>query len=94
MNCKRGDLAVLIRSNSGNEGRIVRCVVLEKTSFSTEPLNARGITMAWRVDEPFHSLGGICTHIPDDYLRPIRDNDGEDEILRIAGKPATEFAHG
>ena len=25
--------------------------------------------------------------MPDFCMRPIRDNDGEDEILRIAGKP-------
>jgi hypothetical protein len=30
----------------------------------------------------------------DAQLRPIRDNDGEDEMLRIVGKPERELAQG
>jgi hypothetical protein len=28
--------------------------------------------------------------LPDAYLRPLRDSDGEDEMTRIAGKPTEE----
>ena len=49
----------------------------------------------WEVD------GGVVTvtrrrtrflskYIPDSYLRPLRDTDGEDEMIAIAGKPPTE----
>jgi hypothetical protein len=31
----------------------------------------------------------------DSILMPLRDNDGEDEVLRLAGKPELEpYAHG
>lgn len=31
---------------------------------------------------------GLGASIPDEYLKRIRPSDGEDEMLRIAGKPA------
>lgn len=75
MNCKQGDLAIVIRSVRGNEGKIVRCV---------SPLK---IIEAWTVEPDFNpEVLGIPT-FPDAWLRPIRDQDGEDEMLRIAGKP-------
>jgi hypothetical protein len=43
---------------------------------------------AWEVDLPLNTWEGKAQNfLLDSCLRPIRDQDGEDEILRIAGKP-------
>lgn len=79
MNCKQGDLAVVVRSYNGQHGAIVECVQLfEHPLFPGEP--------CWEVRPPL-LLGAWCH---DDQLRPLRDNDGEDEILRLVGKPVGE----
>lgn len=86
MNCKPGDLAVIVRSVVRPEavGAVVRCV-----AFMPAP-DGRA---AWLIDR---SLGGpIVTEMGlhqgdwwvDANMRPIRDNDGEDETLSWAGKP-------
>jgi hypothetical protein len=84
MNCKPGDLAVLVRSMSGNEGRIVRCV----RYLGVIPYVVGPDAASWEIDPPIPSLqGGTTDTAPDDWLRPIRDNDGDDETLQWAGKP-------
>ena len=90
MNCKPGDLAVIVRSIHGNLGKIVRCLrFLGHQEFDD------GIFCddAWLVEGRFDEVcfvsrrrGGDAT-ISDSDLRPIRDQPGEDEMLRIAGKP-------
>lgn len=78
MRCKVGDLAVLVRSvDNVNLGKV--CVVLRP----------HGLPGFWTVQFP-HAIGwsswmtssvaqvGGC---PDEWLRPIRDNDGQDETL-------------
>lgn len=84
LNCKPGDLAVVIRDEYGvHEGKIVLCKQLSTRrvvypSWETEP----------RLIDPD---GRLC--IPDDaLLRPIRDNDKEDETLTWAGLPHKETA--
>lgn len=86
MNCKQGDLAIIVKSVASPDdiGAIVRCV-----EFKPGP-DGRA---AWIVDRkvsPDAVIGGI-TYIGDWFLdaslRPIRDNDGEDETLTWAGKP-------
>ena len=82
MNCKPGDLAVIVRSMAGNEGLIVE--VIEHSELSPE--------YDWLIRAPrairwaFGDISDIG-HAKDSCLRPIRDNDGEDEMLRIVGKP-------
>lgn len=99
MNCKPGDLAVIVRCDyPENVGRFVRVVCradgsefawYEGEEWECEPatpvigLNADG-AKTW-------GLEPVCLF--DAHLRPIRDNDGEDEILRIAGKPVKEHSH-
>lgn len=86
MNCKPGDLAVLVRSRVWPEsvGKIVRCVRFDPD---------RNGLPAWRVDKPvgktklFEGRNRPGDWIYDANLRPIRDNDEEDEMLRIVGKP-------
>ena len=75
MNCKQGDLAVIVKviPGIGAEqyiGKIIRCERL----FSP---------LAWWLPDDF----GCHLAVLDAHLRPIRDNDGEDEMVRIAGKP-------
>jgi hypothetical protein len=81
MNCKPGDLAVVVKSATRpeNVGRIVRCVrrTVRIGHKSRLPLDC------WVV-EPDITL---CGAIADECLRPIRDQDGDDETLTWAGKP-------
>jgi len=95
MNCKQGDLAIIIRSYAKNEGKLVTCLRLatlqeqDTANFYNEYLEP-----AWLVDRKLNSLSvsGNAMLPPinialDSSLRPIRESDGEDQILLIAGKP-------
>lgn len=85
MNCKPGDLAVIVRSRMAPEviGKIVR--VIEFAPSEGRP----ALIIDRRVIEDRHFDGRIRDGrwFFDECLRPIRDQYGEDEILRIAGKP-------
>ena len=86
MNCKPGDLAVIVRSWAGNEGKIVRCVELVNSP------DFEGLTFLdgprWLIDRPVPlRLGGTTKTVADSALKPIRPNDGKDETLTWAGKP-------
>lgn len=86
MNCKPGDLAIIVRSEFGNSGKIVTCLRLASYAEVPADMQWRDFPV-WIVDR---NIPGTCSsgpHIWDDYLRPIRPNDGEDEMIRIAGKP-------
>jgi len=86
MNCREGELAVIVRSAFFPEciGKIVCCV-----KFEPAPDGAA----AWLVDRRVHEqviAGGSLRRGDwwyDIALRPIRDNDGEDETLTWACKP-------
>lgn len=89
MNCKQGDLAVIVRSASGNEGKIVRCVkfagVVRFYPYGKYP--------SWEVDPPVPSIfTGTTDCIPDAELRPIRDPgaDAKDETLHWLPVPSIE----
>lgn len=84
MNCKPGDLAVIVRSWAGNEGKIVRCV---RFIGRIEYLNGT-IADSWEIDPPqIGQLGNPSNKIADFQLHPIRPNEGDDETLMWAGKP-------
>ena len=95
MNCKQGDLAVIVRSNLGNAGRIVTCLHLASLE---ELLSTFGSSMwpygsIWRLDTSVRWSGSVSDAIDvpfmvDSVLRPLRDSDGEDEVLRLVGLPA------
>lgn len=80
MNCKPGDLAVIVRAISewqhvGKIVRVLRLVELEGEN-------------CWRTEPELRTADGrYWIGWRDRNLRPIRDSDGEDEMLRIAGKP-------
>jgi hypothetical protein len=91
MNCKPGDLAVIVRTHGEIEpatkqflGRVVRL------RASTE--RAEGICWNFE-DQPlrgsWHGADVSWYNLPDDWLRPIRDpgDDATDETLLRLGKP-------
>jgi hypothetical protein len=87
MNCKQGDLAVFVRSEAGNEGVIVRCLRLATTKELADNLFPVDVPR-WVVDRGINTTWGrFLPFASDKSLRPIRPGDGEDEMLRIAGKP-------
>lgn len=83
MNCEPGDLAIVVATadgDTGSIGSVVEVIRLGDTGAESKP--------GW-VTSP--AMDGHCRFY-DSSLRPLRDNDGEDEILRIAGKPAKGVA--
>lgn len=101
MNCKPGDLAVMIRSLYGNLGKVVK-VIEPFVWVNGQPRQCSGANwdprsgLFWLVESlsgPIVSDSGLKHVIrpcPDSFLRPIRDQPGTDEIIRIAGKPRKE----
>ena len=93
MNCKQGDLAVIVRSSAGNEGRVLTCLRLA----SQEECANDGVIWwlelegpVWLTDASLRtSTKGQTRLYPDARLRPLRDSDSDSdgEMLRIAGRP-------
>lgn len=96
MNCKPGDLAVVVlppryERSVGVPGDFVQIVHFYP---DFDPAKA-GWGVVGNVDTRRYlpaerrwcKANGVDALISDHRLRPIRDNDGEDEMLRIAGKP-------
>ena len=89
LNCKEGDLAVIVRSSAGNEGKIVRCIRLRGLMPQRYPGGVE-LHPSWEIDRPLTGWDGtVGNNIEDSRLRPLRGDDGEDEMLRIAGRSAT-----
>lgn len=90
MNCKPGDLAVVVRSKCGNEGVILRCIRLSpKSEHKLDPRHL----LVWLTDrDTVDTHGGSSPYMPDAYLRPIRDpgDDAVDETLLRLPAPSTE----
>ena len=84
LNCKPGDLAVLVRAHlSENLGLI--CRVIGPSSFGPGWWHVEfSKAIRWISGPRCLSHVGECQ---DSNLRPIRDQPGEDEMLRIAGNP-------
>lgn len=89
MNCKQGDIAIVVRSESGREGYIVRCV--EFVGMVGWIFNGEDRKYpTWRVDRELPTLIQQAHHkkwrnlAADFCLRPIRDpgEDARDEMLR------------
>ena len=84
MKCKKGDLAVIVHSYAGNEGKIVRCLRISEPDF----FNPIDDGPRWLVDKKLTTSNLRRTRtVADSQLRPLRYSDGEDEILRLVGKP-------
>ena len=84
MRCKVGDRAVIVRADNDPEclGRIVTVLALRITNWG----------LAWQVDPPHFwraETGQDIEVMWDDHdLRPLRDGDGQDEMLRLVGLPS------
>lgn len=81
MNCKPGDLAVIVSAPKEIQNQIGKIVETVKLLPNWEGIPC------WQIKNPFRDRFGICEGIADKDLRPIRDNDGEDQTLTWAGKP-------
>lgn len=85
MNCKPGDIAVIVRSAAGNEGAIVTCIeLIPRPVWFMDSMPGP----TWRVDKVLRGVIFPTDVVADCQLRPLRDSDGEDEVLRIAGRPS------
>ena len=86
LNCKEGDLAVVVRSATGKTvGQIVACVKLARIPglYNADRSLSRGAV--WETDWYHPTVtGGIGNFVMDADLRPLRDNPGEDETLTWA----------
>lgn len=86
LNCKAGDLALIVRSNLGNAGMFVTCVEID------DFLSAVLMRPIWVIDKEISLLNGEpSARISDCNLRPIRDQPGNESWFRAAPKslPAT-----
>lgn len=92
LNCKQGDLAIVVKSTAGNEGKIVRCVGLhDSETHDLDGWPTYNSGPRWIIDRPLSgAIGRLIYTCPDRFLRPIRDSDGEDEVLRLVGLPLVE----
>lgn len=81
MNCKQGDLAVIVQAklDARHLGKLVRCVRIASEWPKSDP-------PAWVIDPPLDSR---FTQVYDYVLRPIRPqrNDATDEMIQLLGKP-------
>ena len=107
MNCKPGDLAIVIHSPvkkySHVTGRIVEVLYLApegvfelpngnlQSPVNTEENGAYWVCRFLNPVEVGMADRGMFlvtfSPVPDVFLRPLRDSDGDDEMLRIAGLP-------
>lgn len=78
MNCKPGDLAFIVNSLEGKSiGKIVRCINMVGLVDWDGVFKDYG----WETDTELERYGPPSTLVPDSWMRPIRDNDGQDESL-------------
>lgn len=89
MNCKQGDIAVVVRSFAGNEGRVLTCLRLaSRMECEAEHLPWWNEDAVWVTDALLRCTFGPATRLyPDSRLRPLRDSDGKDEMLRLVCRP-------
>ena len=94
-NCKAGDLAVVVATIPTEQqllGRIVRCLQISPhpNLFGSDLSTIIYSGAIWEVEtaQGVRCIPGIKVFgVPDAWLRPIRDQDGEDEMITRVGKP-------
>lgn len=88
LNCKQGDLAVKIKADPKDEipiGAIVKCIKYADGICAITDEKILGWDVEFRGSN--RCPEGYPWFALDEYLRPIRDQDGEDETLTWAGNP-------
>jgi hypothetical protein len=88
MNCKQGDVAIIVSASQGRAeyiGKILTCIRF--VGIGRYAATSR-FNDFWATDlpQPF----GVNVHVSDSILRPLRDSDKQDEMLRITGLPKTK----
>lgn len=96
MNCKQGDIAVVLRDpycGNVDVGKLVDVVKFDGYDGDGEPCWwCRGIGSALACYTDGYAPARDLVAIPDPWLKPIRNDPGEDETLRWAGLPHKETA--
>jgi hypothetical protein len=96
MNCKPGDLAVIVSGvKDTNIGRIVRCVRITHFRGLRMPDGTLNEGVVWEIDRTLTAWSGKRHNFAlDKRLRPIRDpgDDATDETLLWVGSPHKETA--
>lgn len=91
MNCKQGDLAIIVRSLAGNEGRIIRCVKYVPQLRYRFLDGTQETKPGWLMDEALPTIlaDEKSPYIWDCWLRPIRDpgDDAVDEMVKLVPLP-------
>lgn len=93
MNCKQGDLAIVVKSNAGNEGKIVTCLRLATEHDLREyKLFSDWASPVWLIDALIvnKTNGKNYPFVHDARLRPIRPSEGQDETLTWLDVQSTE----
>lgn len=92
MNCKPGDIALVVYSTAGNRDKILTveraATVEDYREFGVWPW----IDGIWVVDTPCRWVDSagrerFAPLMADIALRPLRPGNGEDEMLQLVGKP-------
>ena len=92
LNCRPGDLAVVVRSTCGNEGMVLTCIRLHPPGTDNGDPDMGPV---WEVDRDVPGIiwnrktGAVFRRhtspfIFDAYLRPLRGDVAEDEVQREA----------
>ena len=84
MRCKVGDICVMVQSQlPRNIGALFR--ILDRHRCRLNEWRTEALCDV--VTNLGHRSAGSITWEPDACLRPLRDNDGDDETLTWAGRP-------
>lgn len=77
--CKVGDLAIVIHSKAGNEGKIIKCVRFIPNHRFDLPV---GPMDAWEMDRSLPCFpSGTNRFVPDAWLKPLRGENTEKELI-------------
>lgn len=75
MNCKSGDLAIIVRGENGSAKRDIGLIV------NCGKLYYPGVIPYWRLDPPILTNRGKLIGVADRDLRPIRDQPGDESFI-------------
>lgn len=90
MRCRVGDMALIVESCAGNEGKIVQCLEMVGQQGCMGPDGQVEEGAVWRIDQMLPSWSGILDdYILDSQLRPLRKpGTGEvDQMVKLLGVP-------
>jgi len=90
LNCKQGDLAIIVKSGCGNEGKIVRCVEFSGVLIGVRASDGKwyrwrgGPRAVWKIDRSINFGNSVdivqIEYCSDEKLRPLR-GDLDDETI-------------